>query len=210
MRPVLAILSAAIALGSAPASATTVVDATNDFLASYTGPRLADLDVTSFSVSYDAGSAQFLLGATMAGTIVAGSPGIYVIGVNTGTGTIRPFASIGQRNVIFNQAIVINKDGTGRLGAATLDSADISIVGNSFTARIDAALLPSTGFAFDRYGFNLWPRVGFAGNSDISDFAPDNALLSAVPEPASWALMIGGIGVTGAGLRRRRQIATIA
>lgn len=210
MRNMHAMLATLIALAAAPASATEAMDATGDFLAGYTGARLADLDVTGFSVSYDATNAQFLLGATMAGTIVAGTPGFYVIGVNTGTGTIRPFASIGQGNVIFNQAIVINKDGTGRLGAAVLDPADIVITGNSFTARIDASLLPSTGFAFDRYGFNLWPRAGFSGNADISDFAPENALLSAVPEPANWALMIAGIGVTGAGLRRRRQVAVVA
>jgi hypothetical protein len=29
-----------------------------------------------------------------------------------------------------------------------------------------------------------------------------------VPEPASWALMIGGFGLAGASLRRRRAIAT--
>ena len=32
----------------------------------------------------------------------------------------------------------------------------------------------------------------------------DERLLTAVPEPASWALMIGGFGLAGAGLRRRR------
>jgi hypothetical protein len=31
-----------------------------------------------------------------------------------------------------------------------------------------------------------------------------------VPEPASWALMIGGFGMAGAALRRRRQVATTA
>ncbi len=210
MRNLYALLATAIAFAATPVSATEVMDATGDFLTSYTGPQLADLDVTRFSVSYDAVNAQFLLGASMAGTIVPGTAGFYVIGVNTGTGTIRPFASIGQGNVIFNQAIVINKDGTGRVGATTLNPANISIMGDSLMARIDAGLLPTTGFAFDRYGFNLWPRVGFTGNADISDFAPENAVLSSVPEPTSWALMIAGIGVTGAGLRRRRSVAAVA
>ena len=31
---------------------------------------------------------------------------------------------------------------------------------------------------------------------------------SAVPEPASWAMMIGGFGIVGAALRRRRSVAT--
>jgi hypothetical protein len=38
-----------------------------------------------------------------------------------------------------------------------------------------------------------------------------NMVLGGVPEPASWALMIGGLGMTGAALRRRRrQVAATA
>ncbi|WP_436805972.1 PEPxxWA-CTERM sorting domain-containing protein [Sphingomonas sp. DT-51] len=189
------------------------MDATGDFLPSYTaGPPLADLDVTSFSVNYDAAGKFFTLGATFAGAIDAMTAGLYVIGVNTGTGTIRPFAPIGQENVIFNQAIVLRKDGTGSVGATALDPGAISIAGNIITARVGEALLPSTGFTAANYGFNLWPRIGLGNNAQITDFAPNNANLStnglqgAVPEPATWALMILGFGVVGAALRRRRMI----
>ena len=207
-------LIAAAALVAAPqaASAATVMDATGDFLPSYTaGPRLADLDVTSFSVNYDAVGKFFTLGATFAGAIDAMTGGLYVIGVNTGTGTIRPFAAIGQENVIFNQAIVLRKDGTGSIGANALDPGAISIAGNIITARVGESLLPSTGFAAADYGFNLWPRIGLGSNDQITDFSPENANLStrglqpAVPEPATWALMILGFGVVGAALRRRRR-----
>jgi hypothetical protein len=34
--------------------------------------------------------------------------------------------------------------------------------------------------------------------------------LPGVPEPAAWTLMIGGLGVTGAALRRRRRLAALA
>ena len=37
-----------------------------------------------------------------------------------------------------------------------------------------------------------------------------NMVGGGVPEPASWALMIGGLGLTGAALRRRRQAAVTA
>jgi hypothetical protein len=46
-------------------------------------------------------------------------------------------------------------------------------------------------------------------NSQISDFAPNNALmsvngiLSAVPEPASWLSMLLGFGLIGGAMRRR-------
>lgn len=41
---------------------------------------------------------------------------------------------------------------------------------------------------------------------DSTDTIVDNVSI-AVPEPASWALMITGFGLTGAALRRRRQMA---
>jgi len=44
--------------------------------------------------------------------------------------------------------------------------------------------------------------TGFEIHATLTyDLAPD----SVVPEPASWALMIGGFGIAGAGLRRRRR-----
>ncbi|MEG3125377.1 PEPxxWA-CTERM sorting domain-containing protein [Sphingomonas sp. GB1N7] len=192
-------------LAAAPAGAATVIDATGDFLPTYTGPQLADLDVTSFSVNFDPISRLFTLGATFAGAIDPTTGGAYIFGVNTGTGTIRPFAAIGQANVIFNQAITVNKNGTGTLGGVALNPADIAIAGNILTLKIAASLLPSTGFAPEQYGFNLWPRLG-AGNSGVTDFSPENATLSvasAVPEPASWGMMILGFATIGAGLRSR-------
>jgi hypothetical protein len=37
-----------------------------------------------------------------------------------------------------------------------------------------------------------------------------NLTVTSVPEPASWALMIGGFGMAGAALRRRRAVAIAA
>jgi hypothetical protein len=194
-------------LAIAPAQATTVIDATGDFLPTYVGPALADLDVTSFSVAYNSSSSIFTLGATFAGSINPSTAGIYVFGVNTGTGTLRPFASLGQGNVIFNQAIVVRKDGTGSIGATTLNPADISITGNILTFKIAASLMPSTGFTPEQYGWNLWPRIGTGNNNQITDFAPENATISvtAVPEPSAWALLIAGFGLIGGTLRMRRR-----
>ncbi len=38
----------------------------------------------------------------------------------------------------------------------------------------------------------------------------DNVLVSQVPEPASWAMLIGGFGIIGATLRRRRERSQLA
>ena len=116
---------------------------------------------------------------------------------------IDPFDDIGQGNVTFNQAIVLQKDGSVNLGTA-------SFVGNVFTISVPLSLLPSTGADPTAYGFNLWPRYGegVTGNNQISDFAPNNALLTVngvVPEPATWMTMLLGFGLAGAALRFRRR-----
>jgi hypothetical protein len=45
-----------------------------------------------------------------------------------------------------------------------------------------------------------------ASTFPAKDFVIDRAYLVAVPEPASWAMMIGGFGLLGAAARRRRSI----
>ena len=198
------LLAAGFALSLAGgAQAASVTDPVGDFLPTFVGPNDADLDVTFFSVVFDADAAAFNLNATMAGDINPDVFGLYAIGVNTGSGPIAPFANIGNPNVIFNQVIVVLKSGIASVGAnplsATISGADLSVV-------VPLALLPSTGFNPNQYAFNIWPRNGAdpAHNFQISDFAPDTANLAAVPEPATWAVMLLGFGVLGGVLRARR------
>ncbi|MFM9978689.1 MAG: PEPxxWA-CTERM sorting domain-containing protein [Sphingomonadaceae bacterium] len=201
-----AAMTIAFAMGSA--SAATVADPVGDFLPGFVGAQDADLDVTSFSVDFDDATQNFMLGATFAGVINPALAGRYVVGVNTGSGVIAPFGGIGQGNVIFNQAIIILKDGTATLGGNPLAAGSVTIAGNSFSATVALSLLPSTGFVAGNYGWNIWPRNDGAGVAAISDFAPENALLVAVavPEPTTWSLMIGGFGIAGAALRRQRTL----
>lgn len=201
----------AIVAANSPAHAVSVIDAAGDFLPSFVGAQDADLDVTSFSVTFDSVSSNFTLGATFAGAINPLNAGRYVIGVNTGTGTIAPFASIGQPNVVFNQAVVVLKDGTGSVGAIALAPGSVTIVGNTFTALVPLSLLPTTGWTPEQYGWNIWPRNNGMGVAAISDFAPENALLaiSPIPEPGVWLMMLAGFGAVGGALRlqvRRRVV----
>ncbi len=199
MRKVLLIAVALSALSVGAAKAKTVSDPIGDFLPSFVGNHDPDLDVTSFSVAYNTISQNFTLSATMAGAINPGLPGLYVIGVDTGTGPAKPFAGIGEPNVIFNQAIVVQKTGAVAIGANALSAA---INGDMFTLIVPLADLPSTGFAAADYGFNLWPRNGLGNNNQISDFAPQNALLAAAPEPGVWAMMMVGLAMVGFAMRR--------
>lgn len=197
-------------VASAPAHAVSIVDAAGDILPSFVGTGSPDLDVTSFAVSLNPSATTFSLGAVLAGDINPALPGFYVIGVDTGAGAIRPFGGIGQPNVIFDQVIIVQKNGTATLGANSLTTL---LSGNQFIVNVPVSLLPSTGFTPQQYGFNIWPREGavVTNNSQITDFAPNNALLAVtgvftpVPEPATWLMMILGFGAIGAAMRRRRR-----
>ncbi len=57
---------------------------------------------------------------------------------------------------------------------------------------------------FDLSRFDDAGNLTFAGNLTIADLA------AAVPEPATWALMILGFGAVGAALRRRRVTTRIS
>ena len=51
-------------------------------------------------------------------------------------------------------------------------------------------------------GFTLSSAVGGGSAPSTTDFELGHA--GAVPEPASWAMMVGGFGLAGAAMRRRR------
>ena len=201
-------------VASAPLAAQTrtVSDPSGDFnLPFYVGPQNAGLDVTSFTVSFD--GTNFTLGATMAGpidpTLVGG---LYVIGVDTGgSANPGPFATIGNPEVIFNRVIVLNGETevAALLGAPAGTIIVSDITGNMFSITVPASAFGTTALNPLEYGFNLWPRVGTGFNNQIADFAPNNAVLRLVPEPATWMTMLLGFGIAGMALRRRRQLAAV-
>jgi hypothetical protein len=205
MRKLFVMAGVAMALGAGGANAKTVSDPTGDFLPSYTGAKDPDLDVTSFTVDYNPATSDFSLMATFAGPINPAEGGLYVIGVDTGLGKSKPFASIGEPNVAFDQVIILQQSGAGSVSGNALTA---TLSGNEFSVDVPLADLPSTGAQPQDYGFNLWPRNS---SNQISDFAPDNALLSSVPEPSVWAMMIAGLVMVGGAMRlRRRQPRAVA
>jgi len=92
-----------------------------------------------------------------------------------------------------------------------LDSADMEsswATGNNGTA----ALNPEMNFYGDRFKYDS--SLSFPGdtNGHLGAWLGGNVFTEqgAVPEPATWTLMIGGFGLAGAALRRRRASAVAA
>lgn len=202
------LLAAAAALFAAGAAhATTVSDPVGDVLPTFVGTAFPDLDITSFSVDLNPSQTAFDFSATLDGNFDPTHTSLYVIGVDTGAGAIRPFANIGEPAVIFDQAIVVVNNGAALLGSNSLSA---TLSGDMFSVSVPVSMLPSTGFTPGNYRFNLWARNGLGNNNQNADFAPQNATITAtaVPEPATWALMIFGFGLAGATVRGRRVVKT--
>lgn len=187
-------------------------DAENDFLATYTGPRNADLDVRSVRFTFD-GLETFALESTSFGAIGATPGAAFVWGINRGDGR-SDFARLGLPEIRFDFLAALVPDGTsfyidlvtGQQGV--LAPGAVSFSGTFLRATLPAGLLPSHGLAPTAYTANLWPRSRAVFDDDvISDFAPDdyNVTVQVTPEPGTWALSGAGLLVLGVLARRRRS-----
>jgi hypothetical protein len=211
MRATLTICGTILALYQA-APAAAVVDPAGDFLATHTGPALASVDIRQAAVVGFSGS--FVFHATMNGTL--GDAGTsYVWGVDRGAGVAGLFAGnppVGP-GVTFDAVVVVRPDGSGTVTAFNEAGPPTvtSIPGATFVGEtdlitfVDFALLPSRGFAFGDYRFNLWTRTA-GGNAGIADLALGEGTFGAVPEPASWAMLIMGFGFVGMVARQRKRL----
>jgi hypothetical protein len=100
---------------------------------------------------------------------------------------------------------------------ATLNGLTASIGGNSFStasvAQGSGAQHASYNFTYKAGASNV---LSFLSNGSPVGLPPvallDNVSLSAVPEPATWATMLIGVGLVGGAMRvrRRRAVAAVA
>ena len=208
-------LGAVALIAAAPwsmAAGSGINDAFGDYLPTYNGSKLGDLDVLSSIVTYNVSTDKFLFSGSFAADVGKSAGGFYVWGVNRGAGTAG-FAANGLPNVLFDSVVIFNQDGSARITgtspATLLPPGSVKIFGSTIIGEIDGSFLPSTGFAKTAYTWNLWPRDGtLTGFAAISDFAPDNTnvgvtVVGAVPEPETYALMMLGLGTLAFARRRR-------
>jgi hypothetical protein len=164
-----------------------ISDPVGDFLPGYTGPHDPGLDVTAHEVVYLQDQARLVFYGRMDGPIAPTQAlgGLYIFGVDRGTGTPR-FAGrtpvIGP-NVLWDSVVRINPDGTGLFnnilaGISTpLSPGDVSINGNEFTASVPLSLMtPSAARPPEQWTYNLWPRnnPNIGQTAVVSDLAPDD------------------------------------
>jgi hypothetical protein len=207
--PASALAALSLTLVSAlPGSATAVNDPSNDFLPSFNGPHNADLDVVAANVTLDGSNLDFT--ATLNGTVGQTPGAVYVFGVNRGEGTPK-FGNIGEGDVIFDSTFVIKGAGGATvndlINKTSTPISDVMLSGVTISGVVPLSDLPSEGLNSNQYEFNLWPEDGAAnaGNTEISDFAPNNAVASVSDAPEPTTMSLFGITAIGAALLRRRK-----
>lgn len=189
------------------AQALPFLDASQDFLPSYTGPKDSDLDVLQADVVIDALAQTITFSGTMKGTIDTRSPKLYVFGIDRGAGAaggnlvfhgpLGGEPKIGN-GVMWDSAIALTAAGQALFfdvlnpGLVPLPNVAVTINGNQISATVPLALFPSQGFKLKEYTYNVWPRSELSlANTVVSDFAPDNgnAPVSIAGKRAQFALV---------------------
>jgi len=118
----------------------------------------------------------------------------------------------------YNFIDVIGRDGAGNLDFShallTIGGADLPPSnGDWYDAQTNRRLTLNFG-ASDNVGALVFRSNGVAFEFDSLGVAshhdvPGNHSTAAVPEPASWAMMVGGFGLAGGVLRRTRRQAVV-
>jgi hypothetical protein len=208
----LATVSAICAVAAAqPCQASTIVDPAGDPIDTYIGAVGPGLDILQFSVTRDA--TNFFISA-----VLDGAPGAtgsrYNVGVDRGAGAYRFGAGI-RPDILVDAAV--NLFPATNSGIVTfigppdiltpLPSGAVSIEGDTISAIVPISMLPSTGLNPADYKFYFWSRVNITPPTPlyygIADFAGTGPLRATVPEPETWGLMMFGLGMIGAFMRRR-------
>ncbi|HEV2568466.1 PEPxxWA-CTERM sorting domain-containing protein [Sphingomonas sp.] len=215
-------LSCVIALSAlgAPAQGATA-DADDDFIPTFAGTPVQELDIRSVDARLKDG--VFRLSVTTDAPIGQTSSSYYVWGINRGAGAPR-LQFVGappslRPDLNFDAIFITYADQSAEFSLLPPSNfvnlaGAVQISGNTLTALLPLAMLPSNGFAPWQYEFTVWSHfnpigpISSANNARIADFSP--TIRAAIPEPSSWAMMIAGFGLLGTAARRRQSSVAFA
>jgi hypothetical protein len=143
-------------------------------------------------------------GAPPANSVPSGTPYLSVLGGGMATITFASAVSAFQfdwGSIDAYNTLTINSTGQD----------PVIVPGSNFINPADGnQVSPGTNGLFTVYGTAGETFNSITLSSSGNSFEVDNLAVSAVPEPAAWALMIAGFGLTGVALRRRRRIGLAA
>ncbi|MHA6718176.1 PEPxxWA-CTERM sorting domain-containing protein [Sphingomonas sp. RS6] len=149
---------------------------------------------------------QLLAGEGFGGSVVTSGTFTLPDSINNRTATWFDFDLTGTDVVVGNRYTMVISTGSYRNAVVLGPEVNIytgEVLGGDVyaggTALFQASNQPYSGFCASSGTCDLNFRV--SGYNDVA---------SGVPEPASWAMMIGGIGLAGAARRRRLRVAAFA
>jgi PEP-CTERM motif len=216
-KPVLAAITlATIVFSMTPAGAAQIVPSSG-FLPTYAGPQNGDFNITSGEAFLHNGTFEF--DAAFSDPIGTTNGVFYVWGIDRGL-NLAPFGA-NRPGVLFDSVVIsapsLNESFVLDLVSnqmTPLTGTAVDVSGNTLKLFVPDSLLPSEGFSDSHYLVNLWTRDGLnsADFTQIAEFAPSNSDVGVtVPEPATWAMLLVGLGAMGfmmRGLRSKGPIPT--
>ncbi len=191
--PAVAVTTVAFAGGSGTLPANTVI--IQDFEALAAGTPGASIGINAFVYSDSVGGAS--------ARPAHGSTGNFATVLTGGSYSIN-FAATNVLSFVlgsldtYNGLTLAYEDGSSQLYAGGQIINDLTFPsGNQISGETNGVVT---------YSVANGPRLtGATFTSSANSFEFDNIATAAVPEPATWAMMIGGFGMVGFGLRRRRR-----
>jgi hypothetical protein len=193
------------ALTAAMVPAAALADPGVDF----TGAGSVGFTSQTWTLGYEF-SANVDTAVTALGTWNSGISGTFAVGLWDSSGNL-----LAQTNVDTGGT----QDGSApwvfsAIGPVSLTAGNIYYVGS----------YGDSYYTYNVSGFTVDPRITFISDAwtggglafptnhsgTVGFFGGNVELGSAVPEPATWATMVAGIGVVGGAMRRRRKMASLA